>query len=99
MLQFCRDVLEPLRGTPGDPFSGQFVDANLLGTTSSSCPLVHLLLSHSLLCYTSVTFVTLLHFCHLRYSVIPSVFQEAVPHPLQYSQEKEFGPHSSTSLA
>eukprot|EP00884_Botryococcus_braunii_P014680 jgi/Botrbrau1/23212/Bobra.0041s0056.1 len=31
LLHFCRDFLEPLRGTLDDPFGGHPVDANLLG--------------------------------------------------------------------
>ena len=33
LLHFAREALQPLPGTPADPFSGTLIDANALGTS------------------------------------------------------------------
>lgn len=37
LLHFARGALQPLPGTPADPFSGFLVDANALGQSQIAC--------------------------------------------------------------
>ena len=36
LLQFAKEALQPLPGTPADPFSGTMIDANALGMSTPS---------------------------------------------------------------